>query len=201
MKPTVPHTWSFVHRILACFFLLFLSERLVSQTSHRTTITLDPQRTQIHWTLGTTVHTVHGSFKLIRGAISCDPTNGTASGSIEIDAISGESGNSSRDQKMHKQVLESSKFNVITFRALRVEGSCVQPISGDFTVDGILTLVGRDHPLKVKGSVQPETVGSTIKARLAIPYVEWGLKDPSSFVFRVDKEVIIDLVGIATASQ
>src|SRR5215467_4231444 len=72
-------------------------------------ITLDPARTTIDWTLSATMHTVHGTFKLKSGQISFDPATGIANGELVVDANSGESGNHSRDDKMHKDVLETKR--------------------------------------------------------------------------------------------
>jgi hypothetical protein len=42
-------------------------------------------------------------------------------------------------------------------------------------------------PVKVSGSALNATL------HFAVPYVDWGLKDPSNFVLRVSKEVEIDI--------
>src|SRR5271165_5339273 len=65
------------------------------------TIDLDPAATKIDFTLSATMHTVHGTFKLKSGRIHFDPSTGKMSGAIVVDATSAETGNSSRDAKMH----------------------------------------------------------------------------------------------------
>src|SRR5882757_8383969 len=71
---------------------------------------IDPSQSKVHWTLGTTLHTVHGTFAFKSGAVHFDPGTGKATGEISVYATSGESGNDSRDKKMHKDVLESSRY-------------------------------------------------------------------------------------------
>ncbi|HYX00016.1 MAG TPA: YceI family protein, partial [Candidatus Elarobacter sp.] len=82
----------------------------------------DPSQSKVHWTLESTVHTVHGSFAFKKGNLQLDMSTGKASGEIIVDATSGNSGNDGRDRKMHKDVLESGKYAEIIFRPDHVEG-------------------------------------------------------------------------------
>src|SRR6266581_5939 len=84
---------------------------------------LDVAQSIVTWSLGTTFHTVHGSFALKKGTLRLDPATGKASGEIIVDAASGKSGNDSRDKKMHKEVLESGRYAEVVFRPDRVEGN------------------------------------------------------------------------------
>lgn len=185
---------------LLASLLLFFVGSTRGQTAHPINIVLDPAATTIGWTLGDTMHTVHGTFKMKRGYINCNPLTGAASGLIEIDATSGESGNSARDHRMHKNILSSDQYQLITFRPSHIEGTLSEAIHGDFVVEGIFNLHGQDHPMKMNVSVQPAASGLSVKSRFAVPYVQWGLKDPSTFVFRVSKDVIIDVSAVAKTS-
>ncbi len=166
-------------------------------------INLDPANTAIHWTLDTTVHTVHGTFKLKSGAIRIDPASGTAAGQIVIDAASGESGDSSRDSRMHSVVLESSKYPTITFRPTHVEGKVDFTVPGSVTVDGIMNLHGQDHPMQINISLRPKDSAVASQAHFTIPFVAWGLKDPSVMLFRTEKVVTldVDVIAVPTAEQ
>src|ERR1700704_5708041 len=84
---------------------------------------LDPAQTKIEFKLGSTLHTVEGTFKLKSGAIRFDPATGKMSGSIVVDATSGESGNGGRDRKMHREILESGKYPEIIFTPNEVKGT------------------------------------------------------------------------------
>lgn len=180
--------------------LLFVGIAL-AQTAHQINITFDPAATTIQWTLGDILHSVHGTFKMERGVISYNPFSGEASGLIEIDATSGQSGSPARDRRMHKNVLNSTQYRVITFRPNHVEGTFDQAIHGDFIVDGIFNLHGQDHPMKMKVSIQPKGNRLAIESHFAVPYVEWGLKDPSTLILRVNKEISIDVNAVATSSN
>jgi hypothetical protein len=72
--------------------------------------TVDPSKSTVEFTLGASLHTVHGTFKLKSGEIHFDPAKGTASGAIVVDALSGESGNEGRDKKMHQEILETPSW-------------------------------------------------------------------------------------------
>ena len=69
---------------------------------------LDPATTQVNFTLGDVLHTVHGTFKLKRGTVKFDPASGHASGLVVVDSTSGDSGSRARDHKMHTEILESA---------------------------------------------------------------------------------------------
>lgn len=155
------------------------------------TLNLDPARTQITFTLGATLHTVEGSFRLKGGAIQFNPVTGEASGDVVVDATSGESGNDSRDRKMHKSVLESQNYPEIVFVPERVQGPVW--LSGDSHVQilGLVKLHGSQHEITIPADIQITGAQLTANLHFAIPYVEWGLKDPSTFILRVGKTVDI----------
>ena len=57
---------------------------------------IDPAQSQVRWTLGSSLHTVHGTFAVKGGAIRLDAGSGRAGGEIVIDAASGETTRASR---------------------------------------------------------------------------------------------------------
>jgi polyisoprenoid-binding protein YceI len=154
---------------------------------------LDPAQSMVHWTLGSTVHTVHGSFSFKKGTLQLDTSTGKASGEIIVDATSGNSGNDSRDKKMHKEVLDSGQYAQVVFRPDRVDGK-ITP-QGAFTVQvhGLLILHGSDHELTVP--VQAELAGDhwTGSAKFSVPFIDWGLKNPGNFFLKVNHAVNLEL--------
>jgi len=82
----------------------------------------DPAQTAATITLGASLHTVHGEFKVKSCEIHFNPSSAAISGEVVFDATTGQTGNSSRDRKMHKDVLESERYSEIKFRPDRVEG-------------------------------------------------------------------------------
>jgi polyisoprenoid-binding protein YceI len=165
---------------------------------------LDPATTSIHWTLGATAHTVHGSFQLKSGAIHVDPATGNASGLIVIDATTGQSGDKARDRRMHRDVLESAKYPEITFRPVRVlrqDSPLNLTAPGMFTLEGILTLHGQEHSLSLSVTLRPGPNGLSGQTQFDIPYVAWGMKDPSTYILRVEKQVHLTVEASATPAR
>ena len=155
---------------------------------------LDPSKSSVEFTLGASLHTVHGTFKLKSGEIHFDPAKGTASGSIVVDALSGESGNEGRDKKMHQEILESPKFAEIVFVPARIEGTIAPQGTSQLAVSGIMKLHGQDHAVTLNFAVQSLTPGQEqATTKFSIPYVKWGLKNPSTFILRVTDSVDIDI--------
>jgi polyisoprenoid-binding protein YceI len=168
-------------------------------TAREVALTVDAAQSKVNYTLDTTLHTVHGTFVLKRGTIRIEP-DGKASGEIMADATSGQSGDSGRDKKMHKDVLESAKYTEVVFRPDRVDGKF--PASGPVSVQihGKFGLHGSEHELTVpvKGEITGDCWHGT--ATIKIPYVEWGLKSPSSFILRADPVVEVELELVGTVS-
>lgn len=157
------------------------------------TLNLDPARTQITFTLGATLHTVEGSFRLKSGAIQFNPATGEASGEVVVDATSGESGNNGRDRKMHKSVLQSQNYPEIIFVPERVQGQVSLSGESHVQLQGLVKLHGSQHEITIPADIQIAGTQLTANLHFAIPYVEWGLKDPSTFILRVDKTVDITI--------
>ena len=154
---------------------------------------IDPAQSRVHWTLGTTLHTVHGTFAFKSGTFRLDPATGKASGEIVVFATSGDSGNDSRDKKMHKEVLESAQYQDVIFQPDRVDGKIAPQGSFTVQVHGIFVLHGAEHELTVP--VQAELGGDhwTGSANFNIPFIDWGLKNPSNFFLKVEHAVQIQL--------
>lgn len=156
-------------------------------------LALDPAQSQLHWTLDSTLHTVHGTFAIKTGTVHFDPVTGKAGGEVVVSAPSGESGNSSRDQRMHKEILETATYPEIIFRPTLVEGKVGLSGPSDVKLDGILSIHGADHELAAQ--VHAEVTGGhwTGTCKFEVPYVKWGIKDPSNFLLRAKPIVIVEL--------
>jgi len=154
---------------------------------------LPPESTVITFELKATMHTVHGSAKLERGDFTIDTDSGAASGSAVVAAASADTGNKKRDKKMHAKVLLSAEQPRIAIRAERIEGDLALAGTSEIVLVGVMELIGADHPIRVPMTVTVEGDAATVDASFTVPYVEWGLDDPSTFVLRVAKEVPVTI--------
>lgn len=157
------------------------------------TLELDPSKTLIEFRLPGSLHTTHGTFKLERGTIIADPATGKAGGSIVVDARSGDTGIGARDNEMRESVLEAQRYPTITFEPRHATGQLGKDGQLQARLQGILTIHGAEHEIVV--DVQGRLVGDNLVARthFSVPYIEWGMKDPSVLFLTVAKKVDIDI--------
>jgi polyisoprenoid-binding protein YceI len=165
------------------------------------TFKLDPQRTSINFTVGDVLHTVHGSFQAERGSLNFDSLSGHLAGEIIIDARSGQTGNGMRDRKMHREVLESERYPEITFRPDRVEGAVLPQGKTSVRVHGVFGIHGADREIVVPAQVEMFPDRWTATLHFSIPYVNWGMKNPSTLFLRVSETVDIDVNAVGTITR
>ena len=156
-------------------------------------LTLDPAQSKIHWTLGTSLHTVHGTFSFKGGTLQFDPAGNKVSGEIVALATSGDSGSDGRDKKMHKDVLQSAQYPDVIFRPDQVEGKVSASASSTVQVHGLFVLLGKEHEVSVPVEVNLAGDHWTGTAKITIPFIDWGLKNPSTFLLKVDHSVELQL--------
>ncbi|HKD12365.1 MAG TPA: YceI family protein [Thermoanaerobaculia bacterium] len=183
-----------LHRFAAGLSAVLLVEAAAAAAPpERIRFVLDPARTTITFQLPAFLHTVHGTFPLKRGSLEVDPQSGDASGEIVVDVAAGQTANASRDQRMHNEVLESSQYPEAFLLPDRVSGAI--SASGDSTVDLAmrLRLHGAEHALTLKIQVQRSGDEARVVCRFPIPYVEWGMKNPSTALLHVADRVTMEI--------
>ncbi|HZQ71215.1 MAG TPA: YceI family protein [Terriglobales bacterium] len=169
--------------------------------AQESTFELDPAKSQIEYSVSSTLHTVYGKFQIKSGTVHFNPGTGVASGLILVDATSGNSGNEGRDRKMHKEVLESDKFPDITFIPTKVTGQVSPEGDSSVQVEGTFRLHGSDHPISVAIPLHVNQGLVTANYRVVVPYVAWGLKNPSNFFLRVSDKVDVNVVAVGHLTQ
>lgn len=184
-------------RIVMMAVPLFLGAGAFAQQQ---TFTANPATSSVGFALTGTGHEVHGTFHVTSGTIQFDRNAPKMSGSIVVSAGSGESGDNGRDKNMHQKVLETDRYSDITFQPQSYTGTIAPTGDSTIQVSGIFTLHGTPHDLTVPMQVHIDGENLTAKGNFIVPYVKWGLKDPSIFILKVAKEVHIDLNLAGTVS-
>ena len=156
-------------------------------------MTVDPDSSNVTFALTGTGHEVHGTFHVSKGTIEFDRSSPTMSGSVVVSAASGDSSDKSRDKKMHSDVLDVSHYADVTFEPKSYQGTIAPTSDSSIQVSGVFTLHGTPHDITVPMQVHIESANVTAKGSFIVPYVQWGLKDPSVMILKVAKEVHIDL--------
>jgi polyisoprenoid-binding protein YceI len=158
------------------------------------TFAVNPDASEVRMTLNTTHEVVNGTFHIQSGSIEFNRSTLKMSGSVVVLAGSGKTGNGSRDKKMNKDILKVEQYATVSFEPKSCAG-VIAP-SGDSTIQvtGIFTLLGAPHEITIPMLVHLEGTTATVKAHFAVPYIQWGLKDPGFMFWKADKDVAIDLL-------
>jgi polyisoprenoid-binding protein YceI len=112
---------------------------------------------------------------------------------VVVLAASGKTGNESRDNKMTKDILNVKKHATVTFEPKTYTGDLAPGGESTIQVTGIFTLLGTPHEITVPMVVHLDGPRANAKAHLVVPYVQWGLKNPTFLVWKVENNVAIDL--------
>ena len=179
-----------VFRRICLTILCGLLPALAAQAQQKT-FTLDPAQTKVNFSVDSTLHTVHGDFRLKRGSIQFDNATSQAGGEIVVDSASGESGSDGRDKKMHKDVLESPKYSDIVFTPQHIKGAVAAEGKSQIEIEGTLTMHGKSKPTTLPLEVQLQGGAGTADGSFTVKYQEWGMKSPSTFILRVSDKVEI----------
>ena len=164
------------------------------------TFELDPAATKVDFTFGATLHTVDGSMRAREGRVRIDPDTHEASGRFVLDATSAQTGVSRRDRKMHEKILESQRYPDIVFEPQRFSGELNPVGRSQLELHGMLEMHGTKRPVDM--TVVATSDGTQVKGSgmMIVPYLDWGLKDPSFFLLRVEKEVRVTIHAVGRLS-
>lgn len=183
-------------RLLRVFALL-VAFAPAALAQHQTFVA-NPDASEVKITLKTTHEVVHGTFHVQSASVDFERSTPRMSGSVVVLTGSGKTGNDSRDKKMKKDILVVDRYGTVSFEPKSYAGTIAA--SGDSTIQvtGVFTLLGAPHEITVPMALHFEGGGVTAKAQFVVPYVQWGLKDPSFLIWKAEHEVTVDmnLVGM-----
>jgi len=185
------------------FFAVYALAVLFASTAHaeHQTFVVNPDASEVKMTLKTTHEIVNGTFHVQSGSIEFDRSTLKMAGSVVVLAASGDTGNSSRDKKMKKDILEVEQHGTVSFEPQTYTGDLAASGDSNLQVSGAFTLLGAPHAITVPMQVHLEGTKASAKAHFVVPYVQWGLKNPSFLFWKADNDVAIDLNLVGTISK
>ena len=165
------------------------------------TFAVNPDASEVKMTLKTTHEVVNGTFHIQSGSIEFDRSNPKMSGSVTVLAGSGKTGNDSRDKKMNKDILKVDQYTTVSFAPKTYTGT-IAP-SGDSTiqVSGVFTLIGIAHDLTIPMQIHMDGSKAMARAQFVVPYVQWGLKNPSFLIWKAENDVAMDINLVGQVSN
>ena len=158
------------------------------------TFVVNPDASEVKITLNTTHEVVNGAFHVQSGSIEFDRGTPKMLGSVVVLAGSGKTGNDSRDKKMNKDILKVEQYATVSFEPKTYTGALALSGDSNLQVTGIFTLLGTPHEITIPILVHLEAAAATAKAHFVVPYVQWGLRNPSFLIWKAEDDVAIDLV-------
>ena len=70
-----------------------------------------------------------------------------------------------------------------------MSGELVDGKDSRLTLGGVVLIHGSEQPLEIAAQVRREGRSVQAEAEFVVPYVEWGMNDPSGVIVRVKKEL------------
>jgi polyisoprenoid-binding protein YceI len=165
------------------------------------TFVVNPDASEVKMALNTNHEVVDGTFHVQSGSIDFDRGTSKMSGSVVVLAGSGKTGNDSRDKKMNKDILKVEQYATASFEPKTYSGALAASGDSNLQVTGIFTLLGTPHEITVPMVVHLEGDRATAKAHFVVPYVQWGLKNPSFLIWKAENDVAIDLNLVGAISK
>ena len=165
------------------------------------TFVVNPDASEVKMTLKTTHELVSGTFHVQSGSIEFDSSGPKMSGAMVVLAGSGKTGNDSRDKKMNKDILKVEQHATVSFEPRTHTGAIASSSDSTIQVTGIFTLLSTPHEITIPMLLHLEGASASAKAHFVVPYVDWGLKNPSFLIWKADNDVTIDLNLVGTISQ
>jgi len=141
--------------------------------------------------LSDVLHTVHGDFRLKEGHLAFDPQTKAMAGSIIVDSSSGKSGSTARDKRMTRDILEASRFPEMLFNPIGSSESIALSGTSDVDVTGSFVIHGQAHKITIPVHVQTSQNQVIATGQFLVPYVQWGMKNPSTFLLKLNDKVEI----------
>lgn len=158
---------------------------------------LNDATTSIKFELDSTWHRVYGTASGVEGKVWLEEPSDPRSvrGEITVPVGGMKTGNFSRDQKMYSS-MHHEAFPKIVMKIHGSEGLCLpevvvpkEPCS--FTLLGALTIAEATREFSIPAKITRVDSRYEISGSFPLQWREFGIKDPSVFIARIDDEVLV----------
>jgi hypothetical protein len=102
---------------------------------------------------------------------------------------------------MYKNILLVDSYRTVSFEPKSYTGAIAPAGDSTIQVTGIFTILGTPHEITIPMLVHLDGASASTKAHFIVPYVSWGLKNPSFLIWKADDDVAIDLFLAGTLSK
>ena len=155
---------------------------------------LDPAQSQVSVRFSATLQSVSGRLGPAEGTIEFDPATGEATGEVRMDFTEASTGVGRRDRKMHTRILETDRYPGAVFHLERVDlANTLHQGDNDVQLRGTVDFHGSSHLVTFPATVTVRGGQVRAKGWLEVPYIAWGIRDPSFFLLRVAKVVTVEI--------
>ena len=162
---------------------------------------VNPDASEVKMKLNTTHEVVKGTFHVQSGSINFDRTASHISGTVIVAAGSGKTGNDSRDKKMNKDILKVEQYTTVSFAPETYTGTVAPSGESTIQVSGVFTLLGTPHDLTIPMLIHIDGSKATAKGQFVVPYVQWGLKNPTFLIWKAENDVAMDINLVGQVSN
>ncbi len=152
------------------------------------TYQVEPDGSTVTFHGSSTVHDFDGTAQVASGAI--DLTPGRERGRVVVSATSMHTGNTSRDEQMHGEHLESAAHPTIAFTL-----GTLRRVAGAVTVEGTWEMHGVSRTVTIPVTLpDPAATSPRLRASFPIDMRDWNIPVPSAaLVIRVDPVVQVQI--------
>jgi hypothetical protein len=102
---------------------------------------------------------------------------------------------------MNKDILKVDQYTTVSFAPKAYTGTIAASGNSAIEVSGAFTLLGTAHDLTIPMQIRIDGSKVVAKGQFVVPYVQWGLKNPSFLIWKAENDVAIDLVLVGTIAN
>ena len=176
--------------VLVCFAVpgLLGAQELTPGTEYR----VDPAKSEISWVLDASLRAVRSQTRELSGTarvLEAGEDGVLLEGQLEIAAGSFETGSSRRDRTLREQSLATGEHPRIVFAPRRIFRTSSWAEDEALAIEGDLSIRGVTQPVLIPVILTRRGQRLVVDGTTRLQWADYGVPDPSSFLYRVRPEV------------